>query len=185
MVTQNISDPIDLSHNIVGIDGDGDQVSSTLDATLYPSAKSIEDTAGSDSLLNGTAGVDYIFGYDGADTLTGLSGDDILVGGSGNDTFKWQAGETGTDIIADWSTGSDILDLSELLQGETIATLDYFLDFSYNASPSKTMLTIDVDGSGSGTDEQIIVFEGVNLPLLGNDQVIIDNLLTNNQLITD
>jgi hypothetical protein len=41
-----------------------------------------------------------------------------------------------------------------------------------------------VDGSGNDSD-QVIVFEGVDLTQLGNDQVIIDNLLTNNQLITD
>jgi hypothetical protein len=221
VVTQNISDPIDLSHNIVGIDGDGDQVSSTLDATLYPSAKSIEGTTGNDSTLNGTAGIDYIFGYVGDDTLTGLGSDDILLGGSGtdsldggdghdiliggagddtltdgsgNDTFKWQAGETGTDTITDWGTGSDNdkLDLSELLQGEgsnaTAVTLDNFLNFSYDTNTSDTTLTIDVDGPGSGTDQQIIVFEGVDLTQFGalvNDQSIITNLLTNNQLITD
>ena len=209
MVTQNISDPIDLSHNIVGIDGDGDQVSSTLDATLYPSAKSIEGTTSDDSTLNGTAGIDYIFGYVGDDTLTGLGSDDILVGGadndtldggndddillggfgndaltggSGNDTFKWQAGETGTDTITDWTDGTNKIDLSELLQNETDITLVNYLEFSYAASD--TTLTIDVDGSGNNGD-QVIVFEGVDLTSLGGNQATITSLLGTTQLITD
>ena len=76
--------------------------------------------------------------------------------------------------------------MSDLLQGETTATLDDFLDFSYNAIPSKTTLTIDVDGSGGGADQQKIVFDNVDLTQLGNDnQAIITNLLGTNQLITD
>ncbi len=112
-----------------------------------------------------------------------------MTGGSGNDTFKWQAGETGTDTITDWADGTNILDLSELLQGEgaNATALDAFLNFSYDINTSDTTLTIDVDGSVNDSD-QVIVFEGVDLTQSGalvNDQAIITNLLTNNQLITD
>jgi hypothetical protein len=206
-------DPVELSYAITGVDGDGDTVDSALAATLYPVGATKEGD-GSANTLDGNDFVDYLLGEAGADTLNGKGGDDILVGGAdddtldggndddillggfgddaltgglGNDTFKWEAGETGTDIITDWGTGTNILDLSDLLQGETTATLDDFLDFSYNAIPSKTTLTIDVDGSGGGTDQQIIVFDSVDLTsnLTLNDSTIITNLLTNNQLITD
>ncbi|MEO1929120.1 MAG: type I secretion C-terminal target domain-containing protein, partial [Gammaproteobacteria bacterium] len=135
-----------------------------------------------DTLVGGDGG-DLLLGGNNGDSLTGGKGNDTMVGGSGNDTFKWQAGETGTDTIADWSTGTDKLDLSELLQGETDITLVNYLEFSY--ANSETTLTIDVDGSGGDTDQQI-VFVGVNLILLGSDnQAIITSLLGTNQLITD
>ena len=116
--------------------------------------------------------------------ILGGKGDDSLTGGQGDDVFIWQNNETGIDTITDWDTGTNKLDLSDLLQGETTATLDDFLNFTYDTNTSDTTLTIDVDGSGNDSD-QVIVFEGVDLTQLGNDQVIIDNLLTNNQLITD
>ena len=134
--------------------------------------------------LDGGDGGDLLLGGNSGDSLTGGKGNDTMVGGLGNDTFKWQAGETGTDTITGWGTGTDILDLSDLLQSETNATLDDFLNFTYDTNTSDTTLTIDVDGSGNDSD-QVIVFEGVDLTQLGNDQAIITNLLNSSQLITD
>ncbi|MCX7129100.1 DUF5801 repeats-in-toxin domain-containing protein, partial [Aeromonas sp.] len=83
-----------------------------------------------DETLKGNAGNDILFGSGGKDTLNGGVGDDILVGGSGNDTltggsgsdtFKWSAADAGgTDVIKDFTTGTggDVLDISELLNGE-------------------------------------------------------------------
>ena len=134
--------------------------------------------------LDGGDGGDLLLGGNSGDSLTGGKGNDTMVGGLGNDTFKWQAGETGTDTITDWGTGTDILDLSDLLQNETTATLDDFLNFSY--ATNNTTLTIDVDGSGNDSD-QVIVFESVDLITSSNltDLTIITNLLNSSQLITD
>jgi Ca2+-binding RTX toxin-like protein len=173
---------VDIDLDIETIDDDGDVASSSIDIQV----------SGADlgTTFIGTTEGDVLSGGSGNDILIGGLADDTLSGGSGNDTFKWQTGETGADTITDWADGTNILDLSELLQGEgpnAVATdLDLYLNFSYAAND--TTLTIDVDGSSSGTDQQIIVFEGVDLTQSGalvNDQDIIDNLLTNNQLITD
>jgi VCBS repeat-containing protein len=143
-------------------------------------------------ILSGDNTNNSIVGDNQNNFILGGKGDDSLTGGQGDDIFIWQNNETGTDTITDWDTGANKLDLSELLQEEgpsaTAATLDDFLDFSYNAIPSKTTLTIDVDGSGGGADQQKIVFEGVDLTqsgALSDDQAIINNLLGANQLITD
>jgi CSLREA domain-containing protein len=55
--------------------------------------------------LNGTSGIDWIFGMNGSDTINGNAGDDLLCGGSGNDTLN---GGTGNDFL-NGRSGNDIL----------------------------------------------------------------------------
>ncbi|WOE68628.1 retention module-containing protein [Aeromonas allosaccharophila] len=198
--------PINLSHNIVGIDGDGDSISSVLKATLVPDSLSVDGGTGSDNLV-GTAQADYLFGNDGNDTLSGLAGNDILSGGSGDDillggigddilaggigrdTFKWGVGDAGgVDVIKDFTTGAggDVLDLSELLTGEqpTAGSLDAYLNFSSNGS-GKSTLTIDLDGTSGGTSH-VIKFDSIDLTTLGNsDLQIIQKLLDDGNLKVD
>ncbi len=81
--------------------------------------------------ITGSTGVDTITGGSGGDTITGGLGADVMTGGSGADRFiiatsqslgtlggSGNAGTiTGYDIITDFTTGSDTLDL----QGTTTA----------------------------------------------------------------
>jgi predicted extracellular nuclease len=55
--------------------------------------------------LNGTAGIDMIFGLSGNDTINGLSGNDLLCGGNAIDSIN---GGAGNDII-DGGSGADVL----------------------------------------------------------------------------
>ena len=102
---------IDLNYNVVGTDGDGDQIPGTVDMVMYPDASAssgtaLTGTAGDDILLgtngtdvlNGGAGNDIIAGNSGNDTLIGGLGNDTLTGGSGSDTFKWSLGDQGTAV---------------------------------------------------------------------------------------
>ncbi|MEB0009569.1 type I secretion C-terminal target domain-containing protein [Pseudomonas sp. RTB2] len=103
---------------------------------------------GSDTLLGG-AGNDILFGQGGNDTLTGGKGNDILIGGAGADTFVWLKGDTntgtGVDVIKDFSTAQgDKLDLRDLLQGETDATLTNFLKITNDG----TNTTLDISSAG-------------------------------------
>jgi Ca2+-binding RTX toxin-like protein len=155
----------------------------------------LEGGAG-DDLLTGGAGNDVLFGDAGEDRLIGGSGNDSLIGGDGIDIFALESGDEGTigtpavDTIADFTlgVGGDVLDLSDMLQGEDLASLDGFLNFSYDGLSGDTTISIDVDGS-SGTFEsaQEIVLSGVDLSANGtlNDQQILDNLLNNGNLIVD
>ena len=80
--------------------------------------------------LNGGAGKDKLDGGAGDDTLIGGSGNDTMTGGLGVDTFQWSLADKGTttnpahDVITDFKTGvgGDVLDLRDLLQGETAVT---------------------------------------------------------------
>ena len=57
-----------------------------------------------DETATGGAGNDILYGSDGNDTLTGSGGGDV---------FKFQAGDTGSDIITDFSIADgDKVDLS-------------------------------------------------------------------------
>ena len=53
--------------------------------------------------------------------ITSRSGNDRLYGNGGDDLFVFTASETGTDIIADFVTGSDHIDLRDF--GLTFAAL--------------------------------------------------------------
>jgi T1SS-143 domain-containing protein len=162
--------PINLSHNIVGIDGDGDSVTSTLKATLVPDSLSVDGGAGIDNLV-GTAQADYLFGNGGNDTLSGLAGndvlsggtgDDILIGGLGNDVlaggsgadiFRWLGGDTtGADKVLDFKPSEgDKLDLTQLLVGEsyTADSLDDFLQFS--VVDNSTVISVSPTAGGAAT----------------------------------
>jgi len=176
--------------------------------------------------LNGNNGNDRLFGGAGNDTLSGGAGNDVLVGGTGNDTlnggtgadvFAWNfadrgaAGTPAVDTISDFSvaapaSGGDLLDLRDLLQGETHAgtdpgNLERYLDFDTTSTPGSTIIHVSTNGgftpgSGwsagqAGSEDQRIVLSGVDLrSALGlgsgaTDNQIITNLLQQGKLITD
>jgi Ca2+-binding RTX toxin-like protein len=171
--------------------------------------------AGADT-LNGEAGNDVLYGGVGndrlnggldQDKLVGGTGNDTLTGGDGNDVFRWEFSDAGTagspynDIITDFNTaalsaGGDVLDLRDLLQGESnagtnVGNLDSFLRFE--TVGSNTLLHISSTGAyGSGgyaaaKDDQTITLQGVDLSnnnSLSSEQII-QNLLTAGKLITD
>jgi len=83
-------------------------------------ANTITGNSGNNS-LNGADGNDSLVGGSGNDTLGGGSGNDSLGGGAGNDSLAGGAGVdrfmldslTGSDTIADFTTGSDKIVISQ------------------------------------------------------------------------
>ncbi len=162
---------------------------------------------GGHDTLYGEAGNDTLYGGTGNDTLYGGAGNDTLVGGLGADTFAWSLADHGTagapaqdtiicfDVAAK-SSGGDVLDLRDLLQGENAGNLSNYLHFEQRGSDT----IVHVSSSGgfatdahnvgttysSGAEDQTIVLQGVDL--VGTemlDQQIIQNLLNNGKLVTD
>jgi len=161
-------------------------------------ADRLEGGAG-DDVLTGGSGDDILFGDAGDDILIGGSGNDSLIGGEGIDIFALESGDEGSvgipavDTIADFTVGvgGDVLDLSDMLQGEDfqdLASLDGYLNFSYDAGSGSTTISIDTDGNGGVFEtSQQIVLTGVDLTASGSlsDQQILDNLLNNGNIIVD
>ncbi|RON54011.1 retention module-containing protein [Pseudomonas frederiksbergensis] len=136
----------------------------------------IENLVGSNfnDTLTGDNNNNVINGGLGNDTLNGGGGDDILIGGLGNntltggpgaDTFQWLAGNSGHDVVTDFTPGTDKLDLSQLLQGEngTTASLDDYLHFKVTGSGATLVTSIDVSAMAGATPTQTIDLAGVNL----------------------
>ena len=141
----------------------------------------------SGSTVTGTNITDYIRGGDNNDTIIGGQGNDTMWGyqnfdigsaTSDNDVFKWNSGDAGasgaTDTIKDFTkwngTSGDKLSISGLLSGFTLASspLEQWVKTiatgqTVNGVFNSTVMTIDVDGPGSGTVTQVIQFEGINL----------------------
>lgn len=204
----------------------GTSTSSIVNSEVIPTATHT-GTSGAD-ILAGSTGADYMIGGDGDDKLTGLAGNDTLIAGWGNDTltggqgndvltggvgsdvFAWTLSDQGprgtpaVDTITDFNTslpsaGGDIIDLRDLLAGETSGTLENYLEFTFAGSGSAATTTIHVSSTGAfsgGTysaaaEDQTIVLSGVDLRTslgLANtatDTQIISTLLTQGKLIVD
>ena len=160
--------------------------------------------------LGGLAGNDTLSGSDGNDKLLGGMDADVLTGGLGADVFAWTLSDQGSlgtpavDTITDFDTrlpsaGGDIIDLRDLLAGESTGTLENYLEFTFAGSGSAATTTIHVSSTGAfagGTysaaaEDQTIVLSGVDLRTslgLGDtatDTQIISTLLTQGKLIVD
>ena len=157
---------------------------------------------GDDQLMAG-AGDDILEGGEGNDILFGGAGNDILSGDSGADIFHWTqvakgiSGTPAVDRVTDFdslsaSSGGDVLDLSELLQGEDATDLNSLLNYvHFEQVGSDTVAHISSNGGfsggyNSGAEDQTIVFE--NTDLIGsftNDQQVLEDLLGSGKLIVD
>jgi serralysin len=102
--------------------------SNSVGGTLF--ANNLGDT------LISTTGNDTLVGGTGNDTLVVGSGKDILTGGGGSDIFRFGA-LVGQDLITDYNTSKDSLDLTALA-GHA---------FTLNDTNGGTMMTITGDGS--------------------------------------
>ncbi|MCP1489694.1 VCBS repeat-containing protein [Pseudomonas fluorescens] len=117
------------------------------------------------NVINGGLGNDILNGGGGDDLLIGGMGNNTMTGGAGADTFQWLKGNSGHDLITDFTPGTDKLDLSQLLQGEngTTASLDDYLHFTVSGSGASVMTSIDVSAMAGATPNQTIDLAGVNL----------------------
>ncbi|WP_152224797.1 retention module-containing protein [Pseudomonas sp. SCB32] len=154
------------------------------------------DPRGGNDILEGGAGNDLLFGQGGNDTLIGGPGDDIMFGGTGADQFVWKAGDTGHDVIKDFSIAEgDTLNLADLLQGEhaNSASLAQYLNFTVTSGTT----SIGVMPTGTGPVTQTIDLANVDLSAkyaghagsgvlsAGDTQKVLDGLLGDHVVKTD
>lgn len=102
-----------------------------------------------DDVLRGGAADDIISGGDGVNTLAGGAGLDLFI-----------VGTVGAEVIEDFDPAEDVLDLADLLIGQS-GTLDVFL--LADSDGTDTTIRIDQDGDGSGFTDAAIWLQGVVL----------------------
>jgi Ca2+-binding RTX toxin-like protein len=73
--------------------------------------------------INGLGGVDTITGSAGDDVIIGGPGSDTLTGGGGSDTFIFDPADTSDDVITDFTTGTDKIDLTAYGNAITFASV--------------------------------------------------------------
>lgn len=117
---------------------------------------------GNNTLFGGT-GDDVIIAGLGEDFIFGGTGSDRLSGGDDNDTdhFIWLSSDSdgSRDVITDFTTGvdGDIIDLSDLLTGESSETLSNFLQIN------DSTISVDSNGDGSGFNDAFIQLDGLDI----------------------
>ena len=193
---------VTMTFSFTGADADGDPISGSFDVTVTngdggaSTGQIYAGTSGDDTLTGGTgsdnllgyAGNDILAGGDGNDILIGGTGTDSLTGGAGSDTFKWGAADSGgSDTITGGfvkGSGGDVLDVSQLLVGDTPGTLvtGGFLHFTY--AGGNTTITVDSNGSAAGGTTQSIVLQGVDLLGGGTEAALLTQLLNDGNLKT-
>ncbi|GGA09870.1 hypothetical protein [Neptunicoccus cionae] len=105
-------------------------------------------------VLKASNGVDHMFGGSGNDRLYGARGYDQFHGGSGNDVFV--SNGKGQDLISDFDTSEDRIDLAGRLSGW--------------AEISANITKVDADGDGAWDDLQISLGGSKSLTLLDVSQ---------------
>ncbi len=162
-----------------------DQDGSTTDGSL--SAFAVSDDL---NPVIGSEGDDTLNGTDVHDALIGGAGDDTLIGGLGDDVFKWTLVDKGdadtpaNDVIKDFGKGNDVLDLRDLLVGETEQSISQFLSVSEDGDDLIFQVTHD---GGDGGATQSIRLEGKSFSdfQVSNADELIQNMIDNGQLNID
>ena len=124
---------------------------------------------GADTLF-GMAGNDTLDGSAGTDSLIGGTGKDIMTGGEGADVFHFFAGDSKAgggvrDIIKDFESGVDRLDLSGL------HITDFEAQVSYKTIGSGLIVYVDTNDNGFDYSDFAVQLTGVSA-LLETDFLI-------------
>jgi len=129
--------------------------------TDYAFAANVENATAMTSAatqLKGNAAANILIGNAGADTLIGAGGNDILTGGAGKDTFMFFDLKGGADVITDFRSGEDKIDLSAVVDAYSNGTI------SHVATPRGMEIYFD-----HGTQHDLIVtLSGVSTYVAGD-----------------
>jgi Ca2+-binding RTX toxin-like protein len=141
--------------------------SSAISGTGNSSNNTITGNSGANT-LNGSSGLDTVYGGTGTDKLIGGTGKDQLTGDAGNDTFVFNnvvesaITATTTDVITDFVSGRDKIDLSSIDAFATSSANDAFIWKGTAAFSSKTQGEVSLktfDNSGTDNDYTMILID--------------------------
>jgi hypothetical protein len=168
------------------VSGD-DKLVLTLDSIIDTDVLDITYTKPSSNPLQDLAGntLKYdrvVIGGTGDDTITSTEKDELFdISSGGVDTFDYNAIENGNGVDAiigfTIGDGGDILDLSDLLTGETSGTLADFIQITDTGDD--VVIRINTDGSGGYTDMALLLVGASSgevttlASFTDNDQIVI------------
>ncbi len=131
-------------------------------------------------VLNGGTGKDTLIGGNGDDILNGLNGNDMLTGSAGSDIFQFSTapGKNNIDVITDFQSGSDKIELLLSLFANVKGTDGVFnaADILIGAGVTKgsfagnehliyntttKAIYYDADGGGAGAGVQFATLTGI------------------------
>ena len=127
--------------------------------------------------IEGTAVPDALEGTAMGDAISGYKGQDTLTGGDGDDRFIYTETSDGVDIITDFTPGSDLIDLSQIIDEElAISSSDpigdgYVVLDDYGAVG--TMIQVDFDNSGELFAKDVVFLDGVSATDINPDTDLI------------
>jgi Ca2+-binding RTX toxin-like protein len=198
-----LENDVELNFDSLSVAVRSDNSDNTIDYTVSNGVESHDVSANvtfeSGNQLQGSDADEVLLAGSGDDILVGGGGDDILVGGDGADSFEWQSGDAGTagspvtDFISDFSRSEgDALNLADLLVDDTVGTLTDYLHFEQQIDGAETNTLVQISSGGGFTGgnfdpsqvDQTILLQGVDLTGIGDDQAIIDALMSGSNLIT-
>ena len=117
-----------------------------------------------DNVIVGTDDNDLLIGFAGNDVLNGGLGENVLYGGEGADTFVFDVIDGAMDIIRDFNSAEDVIELSDLLDSYDPVTdaLEEFV--SATTTEQGTILQVDQEGTGSAfAFENLVFIENITL----------------------
>ncbi len=166
-----VSSPLDRL--VERADQGHDQVHAHVDVSLRNHSQHLEDLylMGTDdlratgngraNLMMGNAGDNRIDGAWGRDTIDGGAGNDTLVGGHHGDVFRF-SGDSGHDVIRDFTLGEDRIDLADTAIPDPAAAADFLL--GHARVDADTDLLLDL-GDGRSIRLLDVVDDGPPAPM--------------------
>ena len=120
---------------------------------------------GGDDYIDAGANDDILYGNAGADSLIGGLGQDVMTGGSGSDVFYFfdiaESTAAKPDTITDFTSGQDLIDLSDIDADTTVANDQAFhlggggghagdlIVHAFDAVHNRTQIDLYVDNNAS------------------------------------
>jgi Ca2+-binding RTX toxin-like protein len=163
-----------------------DKLSSFENLTGSTHADTLTGSSGNNT-IRGLGGNDTISGGWGSDVLIGGAGNDLLIGGSSSDRFVFTSLSDGSDVVTDFASKSDKLDLTELtasvgLGDASYATLvangnilvttgNFATGTSSNGSSTDTRVYFDADGT-AGPGEAVLVATLEDVKIISTDFLV-------------